>query len=96
MKPVGGVVTKIQSAMQAGVKKALIPRENDQELFREWKEIEVIPVDTIYDVFYHALGLVDEEKAKGAKQTAPSVKSAALSLLQAEPPEREARSEGTI
>lgn len=84
VKPVGGVITKIEAAMQAGVKRVLIPRENDQELFRQWKHIEIIPVDTIYDVFYYALGLADSKTENASDNRMTSVKSAALSVLQAE------------
>ncbi len=49
VKPVGGVMAKVEAAKLAGIKKVLIPRENWQELFRSW-EIEVIPVDDIRQV----------------------------------------------
>lgn len=50
VKPVGGVAAKIMAAERAGVKKVLIPRENDQELFKNLG-IEVIAVDTLQDIF---------------------------------------------
>lgn len=96
VKPVGGVVTKVEAAIQAGVKKALIPRENDQELFHEMKGIEVVPVDTIYDVFYHALALTEIERGSGTETLSSSVKSAAMSLLQAKSSERGAQTEGGL
>jgi Lon-like ATP-dependent protease len=49
VKPVGGVVAKVESARVAGVKKVLIPKDNWQELFNDM-EIEVIPVEEIEQV----------------------------------------------
>lgn len=90
VKPVGGVVTKIEAAMQAGVKKVIIPKENDQDLFRGWDEIEVIPVDTIYEVFYYALGFKQESPVANTDETASHVKSA-LSILEAKMIEQDRR-----
>ncbi|WP_242868804.1 ATP-dependent protease LonB [Desulfotomaculum copahuensis] len=53
--PVGGVMAKVEAARQAGAKKVLIPRDNDQELFHTLTEIEVIPVDRLEEVFKLAL-----------------------------------------
>lgn len=55
VKPVGGIVAKVEAARQAGVKKVIIPRENWQEIFRDLAEIKVIPVDRVDEVFTHAL-----------------------------------------
>jgi len=49
IKPVGGVVAKVEAAMLAGVKKVFIPKENWQELF-ESMDIEIIPVEDITEV----------------------------------------------
>lgn len=49
VKPVGGVVAKVEAARLAGIRKVLIPRENWQELFSDMN-IEVIPVDDISEV----------------------------------------------
>jgi Lon-like ATP-dependent protease len=49
VKPVGGVVAKVEAARLAGIKKVLIPAENWQELF-EGMDIEVIPVDDIRQI----------------------------------------------
>jgi ATP-dependent Lon protease len=49
VKPVGGVVAKVEAAKTAGIKKVLVPSENWQELFKDM-EIEVIPVDEINQV----------------------------------------------
>jgi Lon-like ATP-dependent protease len=46
VKPVGGVVAKVEAARLAGIKRVLIPKENWQELFDDM-DIEVIPVEDI-------------------------------------------------
>lgn len=56
VKPVGGVIAKVEAARQAGVKKVLIPKENWQELF-ETMEIDVIPVEDIHEVMDIVFGL---------------------------------------
>ncbi|WP_409341734.1 ATP-dependent protease LonB [Paenibacillus sp. MBLB4367] len=57
VKPIGGVVAKVEAAVQAGVTKVIIPRENWQELFTTLDGITIIPVDTIEDVLREALGV---------------------------------------
>ncbi|HHV59506.1 MAG TPA: ATP-dependent protease LonB [Clostridiaceae bacterium] len=49
VRPVGGVIAKVQAAKTAGIKKVVIPRENWQELFED-AGIEVIPVEEISQV----------------------------------------------
>lgn len=49
VKAVGGVVAKVEAAMQAGIKKVLIPKENWQELFSSM-DIQVVPVEDIKQV----------------------------------------------
>jgi Lon-like ATP-dependent protease len=55
IKPVGGVVVKAEAARQAGVKKVLIPKENWQECFGQFSDLAVIPVESLDEVFRHAL-----------------------------------------
>ncbi len=55
VKPVGGVTVKIEAARQAGAMKVLIPRENWQQIFSTYKDIKVIPVDNVTEVFKEAL-----------------------------------------
>jgi Lon-like ATP-dependent protease len=59
VKPVGGVVAKVEAAMQAGCTRVLIPRDNWQDLFSSMG-IEVIPVDRLTEVLELAVGTVDE------------------------------------
>jgi len=56
--PVGGVGPKIEAAIEAGIKKAIIPAANlgDVTLERsKTKKIEILPVRTIDEVLSHAL-----------------------------------------
>lgn len=55
VKPVGGVPAKIEAAQLAGVKKVLIPKDNWQDMFAEFKGIEIEPVVQIEDVIAAAL-----------------------------------------
>jgi len=55
VKPVGGIMAKINAAKQAGASKALIPKENWQEIFKKMDDIEVIPVTRIEEVIKHAI-----------------------------------------
>jgi len=50
VKPVGGVISKVEAAKQAGVKKVFIPKENWQEIFNEMIGIEVIAVERLDEV----------------------------------------------
>lgn len=54
VKPVGGVSAKVMAAKLAGAKKVIIPKDNWQEIF-ERMDLEVIGVETIEEVFKHAL-----------------------------------------
>lgn len=57
VKPVGGVVAKVEAAFQAGATKVIIPKENWQEMFAELPGVEVIAVDSIDEVLSAALGI---------------------------------------
>jgi Lon-like ATP-dependent protease len=60
VKPVGGVVAKVDAARQAGASRVIIPEENMQSLFKEMEGIEVIPVSRLEEVLDRAL--LQEEK----------------------------------
>lgn len=49
VKPVGGIVAKVEAAWRAGANRVLIPQENWQEIFRELP-LEVIPVRQLKEV----------------------------------------------
>lgn len=61
IKAVGGVYEKIYGAKQAGMKKVIIPRENEKDVPRDLKGIEVVLVNTVEEVLNH---LVVEKKAE--------------------------------
>ncbi len=63
VKPVGGVVAKVQAAAQAGCKRVLIPKDNWQEIFSQM-EVQVITVQTLRDVLTLATEF-DEETHRG-------------------------------
>lgn len=53
VKPVGGVLAKVEAAFQAGAEQVIIPRENWQAIFTDLNGLKVIPVDRIEEVFMH-------------------------------------------
>ncbi|MDD4665952.1 MAG: ATP-dependent protease LonB, partial [Clostridia bacterium] len=55
VKPVGGIVAKINAARQAGAARVLIPKENWQSIFAEIRDIEIIPVGKLEEVLEKAL-----------------------------------------
>ncbi len=56
IKPIGGVVAKVEAALQAGAQKVIIPKDNWQQLFAEFESIAITPVETLNDVFAQAFG----------------------------------------
>ncbi|MEM3391019.1 MAG: S16 family serine protease, partial [Archaeoglobaceae archaeon] len=64
--PVGGVTQKIEAAIQAGLKKVIIPKGNTDDVLLDAEhegKIEIIPVSRIEEVLEHALA-DSEKKAK--------------------------------
>ncbi|ABE51829.1 ATP-dependent protease LonB [Methanococcoides burtonii] len=62
--PIGGATYKIEAAVQAGIKKVIIPKSNEADVLIEdyYKDkVEIIPVTTIAEVIEHSL--VGEDKA---------------------------------
>ncbi|QGU00062.1 ATP-dependent protease La [Candidatus Syntrophocurvum alkaliphilum] len=53
VKPVGGVVSKIEAARKAGIAKVLIPKDNYLSIFDEFEDIKIVPVTDINEVFNH-------------------------------------------
>lgn len=54
VKPVGGVPSKVEAAMRAGLKTVLIPRDNQLEQFNQ-TDIKVITIDTLPQALQHML-----------------------------------------
>ncbi|WP_334111189.1 S16 family serine protease, partial [Thermodesulfitimonas autotrophica] len=55
VRPVGGIVPKVAAAVRAGASRVLIPRDNYQQLFSEFRGVTVIPVDRLEDAIREAL-----------------------------------------
>ncbi|MTI95561.1 MAG: ATP-dependent protease LonB [Firmicutes bacterium] len=71
VKPVGGIVPKIEAARLAGVKRVFIPRENYLHLFNTGLEIEVVPVDNLQEILAAAFeteGCYEEGKVVASAQ----------------------------
>lgn len=64
VRPIGGVVPKVEAAQQAGCQKVLIPRDNWQEMFRAMA-IDIIPIDTLKEAIDQAIHDVQEPEASG-------------------------------
>jgi Lon-like ATP-dependent protease len=56
VKPVGGVIAKVEAAFQSGAETVLIPQENWQEIFDGLEGVKVIPVERMEQVFRHVFG----------------------------------------
>lgn len=67
VKPIGGVIAKVEAAKQSGITKVLVPRDNWQGIFNEMDGMRVIAVDTLEDVFQHAL--VPEQETVSLEET---------------------------
>ena len=55
--PVGGVTAKLEAAAQAGIKRAIIPKDNAQDVMIErrfYDTMEIILVETLRDVLEYA------------------------------------------
>lgn len=59
VKPVGGVLAKVEAAFQAGADTVIIPRENWQAIFANLEGLKVIPVDRVDEVFNHVFPIGD-------------------------------------
>jgi Lon-like ATP-dependent protease len=59
VKPVGGVLAKVEAAFQAGAKQVIIPRENWQAIFADLEGLKVIPVERVEEVFSYVFPKAD-------------------------------------
>jgi len=56
--PVGGVSSKVEAAIDAGIKIIIVPKSNLQDIVIDedkLKKVKIIPVTTISEVLEHAL-----------------------------------------
>lgn len=54
VKAVGGVMSKVDAARKAGIKRVIIPSDNWLNIFENFSDIEVIPVSDLKEVFDRA------------------------------------------
>ncbi|WP_460327002.1 ATP-dependent protease LonB [Paenibacillus sp. YSY-4.3] len=86
VKPVGGVVAKVEAAFQAGATTVLIPKDNWQTLFEGLQGLRVIPVESVSEVFRHVFG-PEAEKNFDLSLGSDSFVPAPASFLHAESPQ---------
>ncbi|MGE5704715.1 MAG: ATP-dependent protease LonB [Clostridia bacterium] len=67
IKPVGGIVAKVEAARQAGATRVIIPEENWQTIFKEMEGIQVIPVSTVQEALQ--LAMITEEQPEATQST---------------------------
>jgi len=63
--PVGGVSAKVEAAIEAGIKKVIVPKSNLKDIIideKKSKDIKIIPVETISEVLKEALDWKGKEK----------------------------------
>jgi len=85
VKPVGGIVAKVEAAFQAGATKVIIPKENWQEIFAGLNGVQVIPVETVEEVLAIALNMTAGEPSYGVGNGADVLVASPLPFLQARP-----------
>ncbi|WP_082970889.1 ATP-dependent protease LonB [Mycobacterium sp. E3298] len=100
VKPVGGVLAKVEAAFQSGADTVLIPKENWQVIFEGLQGVKVIPVETVEEVFVRVFGqaplrLAGEEEASDRPLPTDAYAAASpLSILHAGSPASPGTSEG--
>ena len=63
--PVGGVSSKVEAALEAGIKKVIVPKTNLKDIIldaNKLSKIEIIPVEKIGEVLKEALYWKGKEK----------------------------------
>ncbi len=78
IKPIGGVVAKVEAARQAGAKRVIIPKDNWQEILKTINGLEVVAVERLEEVLHLALW-------KPAKEQALDIRPPAMEVLTACP-----------
>lgn len=78
VKPVGGIVPKLEAAREAGIKRVIIPAQNWQQRFGSDPDLEVIPVSQLKEVLDLAVLNLEIESA-GSQSSAPLAPGFSLS-----------------
>lgn len=84
VKPIGGVIAKVEAAFQAGATTVIIPKDNWQLLFQDLNGLRVIPVESVDEVFAQVFGGAVTPGIVQMPSTEP-FPAASASLLQATP-----------
>lgn len=87
VKPVGGVVAKVEAAFQAGATTVFIPKDNWQSLFDGLEGLQVIPVETVTEVFEQVFGS-QRDNSLDLKAVEDAFAPPPASFLQAKPTHR--------
>ena len=77
--PVGGVVAKVEAAMEAGATDVIIPKGNFQSMLKEIEGITIHPVDTLEEVL--RLSMVKEVKQEEVTEDKMALPAAASFAL---------------
>jgi len=86
VKPVGGVVAKVEAALQAGATTVYIPQENWQELFANLPDALVVPVDTIEEVLRKVLNFEAMPESNIVAMPAAGDRTPPVTILHADVP----------
>lgn len=65
--PVGGVTSKVEAAVETGIKRVIVPKSNEDDIIlddEDREKIEIIPVETIGEVLEEALNWEGHEEIK--------------------------------
>lgn len=54
IKPVGGVMSKVDAARKVGIKKVFIPGENWLDIFAQYQDIDIVPIREVGEVLDNA------------------------------------------
>ncbi|MCL4426031.1 MAG: AAA family ATPase [Firmicutes bacterium] len=72
VRPVGGIFEKIYGARQAGMKKVILPRENEKDVPRGVSGIEVVTVSSVEEALGH-LSIEETVRAKATGRVSPVI-----------------------
>ncbi|WP_399537565.1 ATP-dependent protease LonB [uncultured Paenibacillus sp.] len=85
VKPVGGVLAKVEAAFQAGAETVIVPKDNWQDIFHGLEGLKVIAAERVEDVFRMVFPALDLRAAE-RESAAPSelFPTPSVSYLQAD------------